>query len=328
MSHEITIREDGSAEAAYALTPAWHGLGTVVNHAMTSEEAIRLARLDWAVEQWPLAAGKRLGRMIPVPDKVANVRTDSHAVLGVVSRQYEVVQNTEAFEFVDALHQDGIIKYEAAGSLKGGRLVWLLARMPQEFEVAAGDALRKYILFSTSHDGSRAVRCLPTSVRVVCWNTYTMATEDEAAGVTIRHMGDLDAKLAEARRAVMAVEGAFDEYHERARVLTEARVDPTKMEAYVNVLFPDEVGRHNWHRERMRDAILAAFRDGPQMVPSIQGTAWAAFNAVTQVVDHRSVYRARGMGGSAENRMISTMLGGNARLKKSAMDLAMASFTA
>ena len=326
MSHEITIRKDGSAEAAYALTPAWHGLGTVVDHAMTSEEAIRLARLDWAVEQWPLAAGRRLGRMIPVPDKMANVRMDNHTVLGVVSKQYAIVQNTEAFEFVDALHQDGIIKYESAGSLKGGRLVWLLARMPQEFEVAAGDALRKYILFSTSHDGTRAVRCLPTSVRVVCWNTYTMATEDEAAGISIRHMGNLDAKLAEARRAVMMVEGAFDEYHERARALIEARVDLARMEAYVNILFPDEEGRHNWHRERMREAILAAFRDDPQMVPSIRGTAWAAFNAVTQVVDHQSVYRARGTDGPAENRMISTMLGGNARLKRSAMDLAMASF--
>jgi len=327
MSHEVMIRLDGSAEAAYALVPAWHGLGTVVDHAMTSEEAILAARLDWRVEQWPMAVLRPDGKGIPVPDRVANVRTDTQRVLGLVSKHYAVVQNAEAFDFVDALLQDGIIKYESAGSLKGGKIVWLLARMPREFEVAAGDRLRKYILFSTSHDGSRAVRCLPTSVRVVCWNTHAMATADESWGISIRHMGDLSSKLAEARQAVMRVERAFDAYHEAAQRLTETRVDTKKMDAYVSVLFPDEVGRNNWHRRQMRRAIIDAFGDGPQLVPSIRGTAWAAWNAVTQVVDHQSIYRARGTDSPAENRMLSTVFGGNAELKRSALELAMSAFT-
>ena len=178
MSHEITIRHDGSAEAAYALTPAWHGLGTVVQHTMTSQEAIILAQLNWSVKQVPIFA-----RVPPGPNEVqgfteyrinnrwANIRTDTDAILGLVGTTYKVVQNRDAFDFVDGLHQDGIIKYESAGSLKGGKIVWLLARMPEEFMLASGDVQRKYILFSTSHDGSGTIRCLPTSVRVVCWNT-------------------------------------------------------------------------------------------------------------------------------------------------------------
>lgn len=331
MSHEITERADGTAEAAYAMVPAWHGLGTVVDHAMTSEEAIQLAHLDWEVEQYPLVARRARGEAIldiDVTGKVANVRTDCQRVLGLVSKQYTIVQNAEAFAFVDALHQDGIIKYESAGSLKGGRVVWLLARMPQEFEVAAGDRLQQFILFSTSHDGSQAVRCLPTSVRVVCWNTYSSATAGEPWGITIRHMGDLSARIDEARRAVMHVGRAFDDYHETAQRLTETTVDMERLEAYVNVLFPDEKGLNNWHRQHMRQAIIQAFSDGPQMVPSIRGTAWAAFNSVTQVVDHQSLYRARGTDGPAENRMISTVFGSNAALKRSALDLAVSAFTA
>ena len=331
MSHEITERADGTAEAAYAMVPAWHGLGTVVDHTMTSEEAIQLAHLDWQVEQYPLVARRTQDEMsidIDVPDKVANVRTDCQRVLGLVSKQYAIVQNSEAFAFVDALHQDGIIKYESAGSLKGGRVVWLLARMPQEFEVADGDRLEQYILFSTSHDGTQAVRCLPTSVRVVCWNTYSMATAKESWGITIRHMGDLSARIDEARRTVMKVGQAFDAYYEDAKQLSKTQVDMARLEAYVNVLFPDEEGLNNWHRQQMRQSIIRAFSDGPQMVPSIRGTAWAAWNAVTQVVDHQSLYRARGTDSPAENRMISTVFGGNAALKRSALKLAVSAFSA
>jgi len=327
MPPEITIRKNGTAEAAYALVPAWHGLGTLVDRAMTSEEAIRDAHLDWRVAQWPLAVLRPDGKGLPVQGRVANVRTDTQRVLGLVSRIYTVVQNTEAFAFVDGLHQDGIVRYEAAGSLGGGRVVWLLARMPAEFEVAAGDRLRKYILFSTSHDGAQAVRCLPMSVRRLCSNVFSMATTDRSWGIVIRHKGDLSDRLVEARRAMEWAGRAFDAYHEAAGRLAEARVDAAGMESYVSVLFPDEEGRNNWHPRQMRQAIVDAFGDGPQMVPSIRGTAWAAYNAVAQVVDHRSIYRARDTENPAENRMISTVFGANAALKRRALALAVSMFT-
>ncbi len=323
MSHEITVRDDGTAEAAYALVPAWHGLGTVVDHAMTSEEALRLAHLDWQVEQWPIAAkGPGPGwPTLEVPGQVANVRTDLREVLGVVSPQYEVVQNSEAFAFVDALVMDGIVKYEAAGSLKGGRIVWLLARMPQEFEVVAGDKLRQYILFSTSHDGSRAVRCLPTSVRVVCWNTYTMAMADEAMGLSIRHMGNLEAKLVEARLTVTQVGQLFSTYYKQAARLAASPVDAARMEVYLDTLFPGQPDRSNKYRIATQAAVRETYLG--QVLEGARGTAWDAINAVTQVVDHRSIYRPRHDATAAENRMASTMFGGNAALKRRAMNLAL-----
>jgi len=326
MSHEITIRQDGTVEAAYALLPAWHGLGTVVDHCMTSEEVFKAAHLDWTVEQWPIEAKNPFGYRdapdnVPVPNHKANVRSDNHAVLGVVTNAYEVVNNVEAFNFVDALHQDGIIKYESAGSLKGGRVVWLLARMPQEFKITEQDILKQYILFTTAHDGSRAIRVVPTDVRVVCWNTVSLAIADERRGLSIRHMGNIQDKLADAKRAITAVNEEFDQYHKTVAALRDVRFNMKRMESFVNVLIPAENGVNDTQRQRTRNAILDAFTAGPQNLPEVRGTAWAGFNAVTQTVDHLSVYRGRGANSPAENRMFSTMLGSNARFKLSALAL-------
>ncbi len=92
------------------LVPPWHGLGTVVRDAPTSDDAIRLARLDWTVEQWPLHAappGGAGGESAPAPGHVAKVRTDTRAVLGVVTPRYEPFQNADAFRFADALVGEG-----------------------------------------------------------------------------------------------------------------------------------------------------------------------------------------------------------------------------
>ncbi len=106
--------------------PAWHQLGTVIAEAATSAEAIHLAGLNWTVEQQPvyLGSGKR------IPDRLANVRGDTGAVLGVVSTGYQVFQNEDCFDFMDALVADRLAKFETAGALREGRQIWMLARIP------------------------------------------------------------------------------------------------------------------------------------------------------------------------------------------------------
>ena len=149
---------DGVGEAAFALRPAWHGLGRVLDDVPSSEEMIEAAHLGWSVGAQEMVTSE--GRS--VPGYFATVREDTGAVLGVVSDRYKVVQNRDAFNFLDSLLQDGVIRYESAGALKGGRVVWALARMPSNDEIALGDVSRRYILFSTTHDGSGSVHALPT----------------------------------------------------------------------------------------------------------------------------------------------------------------------
>ncbi len=142
----------------------WHGLGTIVMEAPASAEALKLAGLDWNVVQEPVYTGYNE----LVKGYKANVRgTD------VVSDRYKVVQNVDAFSFTDELLGKGV-RYETAGSLRDGRKVWLLARLPREY-IIAGERISPYLVFSNTHDGSGSIKVAITPVRVACNNTLNLA---------------------------------------------------------------------------------------------------------------------------------------------------------
>lgn len=167
----------------------WHGLGTQVEEAPTSADALRLAGLDWTVQRKPIqvCGGRKVDNFF------ANVRSSDGAVLGVVSDRYQVVQNAEAFAFTDALiGGEGQVHYETAGSLMGGRKIWLLAKLP-DTEIV-GDKTEPYLCFSNTHDGSGAIRVCMTPIRVVCNNTLNIALNGAKRAWSVRHTGDIQAK--------------------------------------------------------------------------------------------------------------------------------------
>lgn len=153
----------------YTRTAPWHGLGTKVDEALTSKDALIYAGLDWQVLQEPVytSAGEL------VSGYKVNVRDTDRNILGIVSDRYKIVQNEEAFSFTDALLGEGV-KYETAGSIANGKIVWMLARMPQRY-IISGDAIEPYLVFSNTHDGSGAIRVAMTPIRVVCQNTLNLA---------------------------------------------------------------------------------------------------------------------------------------------------------
>lgn len=169
---------------------AWHGLGTVLREApRDTREALRLAGLDWHVNLQPVFArcgdDTHDGNIIECEDNRAMVR-DVHQrdgsirsdVLGIVGTRYEPLQNVDAFRWFDPLVAEGNVKLEAAGSVKGGRHVWILARIddaPVQVGTRSDDIVNPYLLLSNSHDGTRAVTVTFTPIRVVCWNTLSAA---------------------------------------------------------------------------------------------------------------------------------------------------------
>ena len=152
----------------YVREKPWHGLGTQVEEAPTSAEALRMAGLDWNVVQRNIqvCGGAK------IQNYKANIRDSDGTVLGVVTDRYKIVQNAEAFEFTDSLI-GGEVRYETAGSLNGGRKIWLLAKLP-ETEIV-GDKTEPYLCFTNTHDGSGAIRVCMTPIRVVCNNTLNLA---------------------------------------------------------------------------------------------------------------------------------------------------------
>jgi phage/plasmid-like protein (TIGR03299 family) len=321
MPHEIDTTT-GRAAVFVTGRPPWHGLGTVVGEAQTSADAIQLAGLDWEVEQWPLLARKG-GVEKPVGGRVANVRSDTNAVLGVVGNGYRPFQNVAAFAFFDAIAQEKLAIFETAGALKGGRHVWMLARLPQTIYAAPSDEIRPYVLLANSHDGSRALRMVPTTVRVVCQNTLTLALGKAGAaeGLTVYHSENLARRVAEAREKLGVVARRVDEFGEQVRVLARRSMTQAELTAYFTALVAD---RSEPQQKALLGRFAANFEDATNTLPGVRGTLWGAFNSVSEWADHQATVRGQTDLQRADGRLFSNWFGSSAAVKRQAFEAAMA----
>ena len=278
----------------------WHGLGTKIDEAQTSEEAIRLGGLAWGVIPRPIydEHGRELHGY-----KV-NVRETDNKILGVVTDKYKIVQNRDAFAFTDALLGSGV-KYETAGSLASGKRVWMLARM--EGTVLCEEKIDPYLVFTNSHDGKGAVRVAITPVRVVCQNTLNLALNAASRHWSCSHMGDIDGKLEDARytlasadRYMKALEEEFGEL--KLKRITEAQVR-TMTEDLLKFEFADlykkavksgkviefkaalRQQKFEEKLNRKRNDILTIYFDKPDL-RGTEDTAFRFINAVSDYATH------------------------------------------
>lgn len=317
MAHELSFDTNGNAEAFFAMKPAWHNLGKVLDHAPTSEAAIEAAGLDWRIQMKPLQTtdGTR------VKDHFATCRTDTGEVMGVVTDKYKVVQNRDAFKFLDSLIESGDMRYESAGALKGGRVVWVLGRLPSVDQIAENDVSLRYVLFSTSHDGTASIHAIPTSTRVVCANTLRIAT---SADKGIRHTGDIKDKLRVARLYLSQFDEGFTLFRDKAQILAQRRFTPEQSKAYIQAMFPEvkEFGRARSIREQKVNRVRANYVNPRQNIASIKGTWWALLNAVTESIDHAPATMAKRTREAAEAKMLSVVDGTGADFKAKAFRMA------
>ena len=177
----------------YVREKPWHGLGTEIKEAPASADALIVAGLDWTVEQRNVYSED--GSQIP--GYKVNTRSTDQATLGIVSDRYKVVQNVDAFQFTDDLLGDGVT-YETAGSLQGGRKVWMLARMPQRY-IISGDEIAPYLVVMNSHDGSSGIKVAMTPIRVVCQNTLNLALNTAKRIWAAKHTENVMNRVYEAR---------------------------------------------------------------------------------------------------------------------------------
>lgn len=262
----------------------WHGLGTRVLEAPNSDDALRIAGLDWEVAQTPsyITVG---GQQVPTGELV-NYRVSDNAVLGSVSERYKPLQNREAFEFTNELIGNGDVRYDTAGSLSGGRIVWLLARLPQ-MEVL-GDDYDRFLLFSNSHDGSTAVRCTVTNVRVVCQNTLNLAFNSAVRSFSFIHAGDIKEKLEEARATILNTNRYNEQFKKNAEYLAGKRFTREQVQKFVEKLFPlkkeDYTKIQLDHIEQVRSGFYTML-DADDL-QNFKGTGWGLINAASDYAYH------------------------------------------
>jgi phage/plasmid-like protein (TIGR03299 family) len=275
-------------------------------------EVLQRAKVDWRVEKRPIY----LGTGECIPNHFATVRTDNGRSLGIVGARYQVLQNQSGLDLFDAAAAKGAIEYGNAGTFKGGRIVWLQAKLGS-FAIGP-DEVAKYLLLATSHDGSSNLRVLYTPTRVACLNTLQAALAAGLdTGLTIRHTRSGEAKV---RQAIAAIESAgrfYNAFADAANHLYRRAMPYSAVRSYVENVFPSE-GKPSTRLEGVRNRVIDLFENGKGHF-AIRGTAWAGYNAVAEYVDH-----FRSTRGDEANRLESAWLGSGAEIKRRAFELAVA----
>ena len=281
----------------------WHGLGEIIQDAPTSEDALRLAGLDWQVKQEPVYTDT--GEVIP--GYKANIRDRDRRVLGVVTDRYKIIQNQEAFAFTDALLGKGV-RYETAGSLQGGRRVWLLARLPKEY-IISGEQVSPYMVFSNTHDGSGAVKVALTPVRVVCCNTLNLALDTAKRSWSKIHTGNIRDKLQEAEDTLFMAEAYMMQLGKEFGNLQRQKITDRQVAEYIEMLLPlekDATAIQNKNITKLREDMAHRYYDAPDL----QGTgknAYRFLNAVSDFATHAKPLRRTA--NHKENLFMRTMDG-------------------
>ena len=271
----------------YVRETPWHGLGTKVLEAPASKDALQLAGLNWRVMQEPIyTAMEEL-----VDGYKANVRDSDRKVLGVVTDRYRVIQNDEAFAFTDGLLGEGV-KYETAGSLQGGRKVWLLAHMPHEY-IISGERISPYLLFSNTHDGSGAIKVALTPIRVVCQNTLNLALAGAKRTWSMIHTGDIREKMQEAKDTLFLAEKYMDELGKEFEALRMKKLTDKRVMEYIEILLPIEDGstpQQEKNMKRLREDMKIRYFDAPDL-QGVGKNAYRFVNAVSDFATHAEPLR-------------------------------------
>lgn len=293
-----------------AREPAWHGLGVTVEDALTAAEALKTAGLDWEVRKQPVYK-KFDGKSIKIPDVFTVERQTDGKDLGIVRKDYQVFQNVEHFQFADFLVDSGEAKYETAGSLRGGRIIYVTMKLPGDILIGGADPIAKFIVITSSHDGTKAISILNSPNRVVCANTLELAFNSAKSRYSIRHLSTMEGKLQEARDAIGITFDYMDEFAKQANDLVEQSITDKKFAQIVDKLLPDRP-----RKEEVKNTLVALFNDSPTIVGTVaEGNKWGAFNAVTEYADHIRAPRTK------ESQVNGTWFGSARQMRQKAFKL-------
>lgn len=299
MAHEVyTI--DGKASVAYTGAVPWHGLGQSVDHDASIEEWRRQAMLEWRVNEAPVIFNVN-GEARNFRDRKVLYRSDNGEPLSVVTSRYKVVQPEDVLEFFRSLVSSHGFRIDTAGSLRGGRRVWALAKTNREARLGRRDVIRPYLLLATSYDAGLATTAALTTVRVVCNNTlqiaYLGAEQERAAAnyadggykqsVKVPHISIFDPDAVKLDLGLM--DKSFAEFMQTIDALSNVRVTREQAVQFFMDLLHDKKRGDDYSDvpKRVMKTMLNTYDHGVgQDTETARGTAWGLVTAVTRYLDH------------------------------------------
>ena len=318
MSHEVETM-------AYAGETPWHGLGVPVSNELNPEQMMQKAGLDWEVEKvdaFVEVAGEKIRT-----GQQALVRSSDNKILTNVGENWNPVQNKDAFNFFTEFVMSGDMDMHTAGSLRGGQMVWALAKTNESFDVFGDDKIDSYLLFSNPHQYGKSIDVRFTPIRVVCNNTLSMSLGMEAdKSVRVGHRVEFDADSV--KKTLGLAHEKFQQYKEMAEFLGSKKYDMESLIQYYNEVFPStargdkeepvKVTADTLSRAAKQSLAVIETQPGAQYA---EGSWWQALNSVTYITDH-----VQGRG--EDTRLYSNWFGGNQLRKVRAAEKAVEYATA
>jgi phage/plasmid-like protein (TIGR03299 family) len=306
MAHELDL-SNGRANFVSYKQPAWHGLGTVLQDVMTVEDALKHGGLAFHVEKRPnnhVIEWEGQEKIITSAESFFTFRTDTLSVLGdKLGKDYTVLQNTDALNILDTLvAQDCGISFESAGSLKGGKVVFVCCKMPEPIVVGANDITEQYLVMCNSHDGSMAVKVMFTPVRVVCQNTLTMAMSRAKKNHSIRHTSNVKENVNQAMKVLGIAHQNHDLAEQAFNELSKVKMNQQAFWNYVGNVFatPDERTKLRSGepatkvissiKQKAINGVLEFAEVGVGQQEAGAGTGWWAYNAVSGYASNLKAY--------------------------------------
>ena len=296
--------------------------------AVTVEHALHQAGLDWEVAKEQIVHQTPNGEIVEVPNRFHTVRTDlaesdPDRFLGVVKSSYEVVQNVEAFAFLNSIARSGVVELSAAGTFTHSR-VFMQIKLP-DIEVLDGDKFGRYMLAFTGHEAN-AVRIIPMATRFFCMNQFHAGIRN-ATLISVVHSASAHTQLDIATKLLRKSNDVYEHFASQMRRLASKSLGRTDIKGFLETLLPSRAIDKKTNKpiistrvQNMRERIEARLIRSPNL-DGHRKDYYGLVNAVIEYVDHDRI--ANGSVKS-EKRLENLFIGTGATLTRSAMELALA----
>ncbi|MBN8876754.1 MAG: DUF945 domain-containing protein [Sphingobacteriales bacterium] len=324
MAHNINFNEQTGQHSFFSVKEkAWHGLGQVIQDYPTSAEAIQFAGLDYTVAKRKIYTQRNEyeNPQITVPDYFATLRTDTNEVLGVVGKDYEIVQNRDAFTFFDSIVGGDGIQYETAGALGKGERIFITAKLPSYIKVGREDLIEQYVFLTTSHDGFGSITAAFTPIRICCNNTLNAAMRNHTNSIKIRHTANAKDRLEQAHKVMGISNQLAGQLEEIFNHWISVKITDPELHRLIQLaMVPNKEVLDNINKgqfdelstcfNNMCDSVFEYAMSSPsQQQETTKGTLFGAYNSVTGYFQNVRTYK------DEEAKLKSLLYGGTAQMK-------------
>lgn len=262
-------------------TTTWHAIGKSVEECKNMEQVLKASGLDYTVEMRPVY----FDNGIKIPNRYATVRTSDDHPYDVLSDKFQIIQNRDAFDFVNYMGED--LSFEKAGETANG-MVYIIGKLPDVSIL--GDTFTPHVIFRNGFNGKIKITAAISPLRLVCQNQFNFAFKNAASAITIRHVGNAEAKLVEAKETLRMCADYMQELNTMAEHFAGMKISGPQMERVVKYLFPipDDTNINPFKRKNLEDQRAAFLRAHEQEDNrNFRGTAWGLVNAYTDFITHK-----------------------------------------